>query len=141
MQQQRSRLTAPLLQIFHIVHVEVSEQIPQGFIQLVVLDEMAIGGGGGGKPTGHRNALRGELLNHFPKGSILAAHLRHVRQTDLIQPQNECLCCLNRSGNHGSTPLAKFKGDHGKINAFFMIDKPTFLEVAVIASMPKILLG
>jgi hypothetical protein len=59
-------LATPLLQVLHVINIEVSEEIAQGLIQLIGLDEVAIGRSGGGKSTGNRDALRSQLLDHFP---------------------------------------------------------------------------
>jgi hypothetical protein len=87
-------------------------QVFEDFFDLIfnarVLEEVAVGIGGNGKPIGNIDALLVEFLIHLPQRGVLPAHHGNVLYADLIEPKNEPFALVR---SHEPSPSSKqFQG-------------------------------
>ena len=85
-----------------VLDVQRGEAVEDALVQVVVGDEGLEGVGGGREAAGHGDAELGQVADHLAERGVLAADLRQVGQSQLVQPEDV--------GAQGGAPGAAERG-------------------------------
>ncbi len=71
-----------------IIDIEAGQSIEDAASEILVLDELTVGIGGGREATGDRYTQIGQVADHFTQRGILAADLGEIGQAQAVQPKD-----------------------------------------------------
>ena len=78
-------LRAGLGQGVDVVHIQGVERRMDAVVQATLLEKVAVRLGRSGKAARHRHAGTGEVADHLAEGCVLAPHMLHIMDAELIE--------------------------------------------------------